>query len=151
MTPKQQDEFLRVYCLDIDLSDSDISVLVQKIFSDGRKNTGLATITINGYGRDKRSLWHIPEVKEFCKKLCSSGLLHTLAPATNVKEVVPEGYNGEQFSNTFGALEIWLISLGYKLDDLMLTIPMMEEFLELMENTALKYKKLCDQVQDIDL
>lgn len=143
---------LRVYCLDVDISESDMDILVQKVYCDSKKHSGVATITINGYGKDERSLWHIPEVVTFCKKLTDSGLLHLLAPTTHVKEAMPEGYeDSDEFLNTFGSLEIWLLGLGYKLDDLLLTLPMMEEFMETLHKSMGKYKKLCKQVKDIDL
>src|SRR5262245_58531298 len=60
------------------------------------------TVQFTGYNDDPRELDEIPEVRDFCLRLCAMGLPSFLDPATTLRGM--PGFNG---GISLGAFEVW--------------------------------------------
>jgi hypothetical protein len=87
--------------LSADMSDDELKECIHKVqprcVSTGRG----CLITVNGYDRDPRELWQIPEVKAFFNRLIDFGFLSVME--LMAQQAMP-GTPG------FGAVEVWMVA-----------------------------------------
>ncbi len=80
---------------------------MENILSKNSFKTGFI-LTIDGYDRDSRELWEIPEVRTLTKRIVKIGLISLLDVSTTWRRNEDPIYH-----MTFGALEMWAISKGF--------------------------------------
>ena len=99
------------YNVDIKMQDSEIRTLVinglnslNLMASDPDQDGGM--MSIDGFDRDPRELWQIPEVVNFAKKLVAMGVMSILTISTYLN---PK-FGQSKESKPFGAFELWLLA-----------------------------------------
>lgn len=89
--------------LSVDMSDDELKECIHKAHPRCVKTGRGCLITVNGYDRDKRELWQIPEVKTFFDRLIDIGFLSVME--LMAQEALPG-------SPGFGAVEVWMLATG---------------------------------------
>ena len=82
---------------------------------------GHVVCTVRGFGDDKRSLFEIPEVRAFCRRVVNLGFISYLDFTTTFDESVPA-----IAKDAWGAAEVWLCGEGR----LRGQVPLTEELLD---------------------
>lgn len=133
---------LKIFTIDPYMNDSQIDEMIRKIHQINQREEGPSVLTIDGFCKDPRPLWQIKEVVNFAKKLVSKGICNELVTSTNIKEVIPPDVDPEMLANGLGSMEIWLLSKGYKLESVLISIGIMREFVEDFSSHAAEYKRI---------
>ncbi|MBM3967713.1 MAG: hypothetical protein FJ308_22050 [Planctomycetes bacterium] len=86
------------------------------------KKYPIVVLTVDGFDKDPRELWHIPRAVQTIKRACKAGFLSILHPS--VLMGLPSGLvpvlGGMK---AFGAFELWLVASGkFETDDYRLEI-----------------------------
>lgn len=104
---------LMIMNLNVGLSDEEIEEAMKDMAPVCKATQTGFFICVDGYEKDARELWEIPEVAVFFRKLVSSGFISFLEISATAegltrldKEITSVGFPG------FGALEIWMIAKG---------------------------------------
>jgi hypothetical protein len=146
MNEEKPDMVLRVYNFDLSMSDEDIKFAAVTAYEDRTKKSGNennpAVCALFGFDKDPRPIWLIPEAVAFCKKIMASGFASELFVTTHIKQGLPEGITTESLGHTLGSFEVWAISKGYKMDNLMVTPGLWKEFEEDLLNSNEIHKKV---------
>ena len=137
---------LRVYNFDSSMSEDDIKAGVITAYKDRTANpknkNEPAVCAIYGFDKDPRPIWLIPEAVKLCKKIINSGFTSELFVTTHIKQGLPKGVTTESLGHTLGSFEIWAISKGYKMNNLMVTEGLWKEF----EDDLLKSNEIHQKV-----
>ena len=133
---------LKVFTLSSNMNDAELDLTIRKMHHINKTEEGPSVLTIDGFCKDPRPLWQIKEVVEFAKKLVSKGVCNELVTSTNIKEVMPEDVDPNILLNSLGSMEIWLLSKGYKLESVLITVGIMQEFVEDFQVHAPEYKRI---------
>jgi hypothetical protein len=134
MSAEKKSMVLRVYNFDSSMSEDDIKLAAVTAYKDRIKKpenkNEPAVCAIYGFDKDPRPIWLIPEAVSFCKKIMESGFTSELFVTTHIKQGLPKGVTTESLGHTLGSFEIWAISKGYKMNNLMVTEGLWKEFEE---------------------
>jgi hypothetical protein len=133
---------LKVFTVSVDMNDKEIDKMIKEMNFINSTEDGPSVLTIDGYCKDPRPLWQIKEVVEFAKKIVAKGVCCELVTSTHIKEVMPEGTDENYMLNSLGGIEIWLLSKGYKLENVLITIGIMREFVEDFKENQTEYKRI---------
>jgi hypothetical protein len=95
--------------LTLDMSDGDLVKIMQSMRQiRASSEPSVIMCFIHGFDDDPRDLWHIPEVKRFCRRLTDIGFISDLDFAPHWDPDL----NGAPGGGGLGAVEIWLLSEG---------------------------------------
>lgn len=133
---------LKIFTIDPNMNDHEIDDMIRRIHEINQREEGPSVLTIDGYCKDPRPLWQIKEVVNFAKKIVSKGICNELVTSTNIKEVMPSDVNPNILTNSLGSIEVWLLSKGYKLESVLISIGIMREFVEDFQVNAAEYKRI---------
>lgn len=89
--------------LSADMSDDELKECIHRVMPHCLKTERGCLISVNGYDRDSRELWEIPEVKTFFNRLIDIGFLSVME--LMAQQAMP-GTSG------FGAVEVWMVATG---------------------------------------
>ena len=93
--------------IETDMTNSEIKEAIQYAVAIYNKNKKKFHISISGYDDDQRELYEIPEVVDFCKRLCDIGFIAIAQVSTTCSDLLENDYE-ENFG--LGALEIWMFA-----------------------------------------
>lgn len=93
--------------LDIDMSDFEIKECIKTLIPVCTTKRQGFCLTINGFDKDRRELWQIPEAICFMRRLCELGFISALEVSTTCADFFKERYKVDKLPG-FGAIEVWM-------------------------------------------
>jgi hypothetical protein len=129
----------KVVAIHPSLNDQELIILMSDALKNINKGSRPITITISGFETDRRELYQIPEVAQFCKRLLDLGFVSIQEVATTFR-TIPESYD----PYALGAFEVWQIA-NNKMKKTMEYSEVGEHF-ETFYNELSKYNEQCDKL-----
>jgi len=95
--------------LEVCMSDEEIKECIRNMIPVCIEKKQGFCLTIDGFCKDERDLWNIPEAVVFMKRLCKLGFISVLEVSTTCPALMKKEYeNITEKLPGFGALEVWM-------------------------------------------